>query len=267
MLRIVIAPCSPFSVTPDLMRASVELARAYGIQLHTHLAETRDEDQFCLQTFGKRPVPYAEELGWTGPDVWFAHMVHVNTPEIELLARTGCGVAHCPSSNMRLSSGTAPVHRYQDMGVKLGLGVDGSASNDSSHMLSETRQAMLLSRLSQAPDSDKTPSTAMMTPREALEIATIGGAAVLQRDDIGSLEVGKCGDFFALDLNRLAYAGSLHDPVAATILCAPQQADIVVVNGKVVVEKGHIQSLDMDPLIKQHNQIAYEMINQGNTRC
>ena len=267
MLRIVIAPCSPFSVTPDLMRASVELARAYGIQLHTHLAETRDEDQFCVETFGKRPVRYAEELGWTGPDVWFAHMVHVNTPEIELLARTGCGIAHCPSSNMRLASGTAPVHRYQDMGVKLGLGVDGSASNDSSHMLSETRQAMLLSRLSQASGSDETPSTAMMTAREALEIATLGGAAVLQRDDIGSLEVGKCGDFFALDLNRLGYAGSLHDPVAATILCAPQQADIVVVNGKVVVEKGHIQSLDMDPLIKQHNQIAYEMINQGNTQC
>lgn len=267
MLRIVIAPCSPFSVTPDLMRASVELARTYGVQLHTHLAETQDEAQFCIQTFGKRPVRYAEELGWTGPDVWFAHMVHVNTPEIGMLAQNGCGVAHCPSSNMRLSSGTAPVKRYREMGVKLGLGVDGSASNDASHMLSETRQAMLLARLPQFSGSEETPATSTMTARQALEIATIGGAAVLQRNDIGSLEVGKCADFFALDLNRLDYAGALHDPVAATILCAPQKADIVVVNGKVVVDAGHIRALDLVPVIKQHNQIAYEMINEQKPQC
>ncbi|NMD26785.1 MAG: 8-oxoguanine deaminase, partial [Chloroflexi bacterium] len=209
-LQIVLAPCSPFSVTGDLMRESAKLAREYGVHLHTHLAETEDEDDFCLQKFGYKPVAYMQTVDWIGNDVWFAHSVHVNSDEIDLYARHGCGVAHCPSSNMRLASGIAPVMQMLARGVKLGLGVDGSASNDGSHMLAEARQAMLLSRLNSgvhgasrsAPDAPP-----LMTARQALSIATRGGAAVLGREDIGSLAIGKCADFFAVNLNRLEYTG------------------------------------------------------------
>ena len=227
MLRIVVAPCSPFSVTAALMRESAALARAAGVRLHTHLAETRDEERFCLETFGQRPVAYMDTLGWVGPDVWFAHSVHINQAEIALYAQTGCGVAHCPSSNMRLASGIAPLRQYRAAGVNVGLGVDGSASNDSSHMLAEARQALLLARVQGDP--------AALTARQALELATLGGAAVLGRDDIGSLAPGKCADFFALDLRRLDYAGAGHDPVAAALFCAPQHAAYTVVQGKMVV--------------------------------
>ena len=227
MLRIVVAPCSPFSVTAALMRESAALARAAGVRLHTHLAETRDEERFCLETFGQRPVAYMDTLGWVGPDVWFAHSVHINQAEIALYAQTGCGVAHCPSSNMRLASGIAPLRQYRAAGVNVGLGVDGSASNDSSHMLAEARQALLLARVQGDP--------AALTARQALELATLGGAAVLGRDDIGSLAPGKCADFFALDLRRLDYAGAGHDPVAAALFCAPQHAAYTVIQGKMVV--------------------------------
>jgi cytosine/adenosine deaminase-related metal-dependent hydrolase len=254
MVRVVVAPCSPFSVTPDLMRESAKLARQYKVTLHTHLAETLDEEQFCLQKFGHRPVDYMETLEWVGPDVWYAHAVHVNDAEIGLMARTGCGVAHCPSSNMRVASGIAPVKKYRAAGVKVGLGVDGSASNDGSHLLGEARQAMLLARVMGDP--------AGLTAREALEIATIGGAKVLGRDDVGSLEKGKRADFFAINLNRLDYAGAaVHDPVAAVLFCAPQNADWVMVDGKWVVKEGALQTVELGWVIERHNKIAVELVN------
>jgi len=266
MLQIVVAPCSPFSVTPDLMREAAKLARSYGVHLHTHLAETQDEEQFCVARYGARPAIHAEQLGWVGNDVWHAHGVWVNSAEIPLFARTGTGVAHCPSSNMRLASGIAPVRQYRAAGVKVGLGVDGSASNDGSHLLGEARQALLLSRLASALEgaSRSTPeggTPPVMSAREALEIATLGGAAVLGRSDIGALAPGMCADFFALDLRALDYAGGLHDPVAAAVLCAPQKAAYTVVNGKFVVKAGRVVTVDMGPVVERHNQVARAMVN------
>ncbi len=265
MTQIVLAPCSPFSVTGDLMRESAKLAREYNLHIHTHLAETEDETAFCLETFGHKPVAYMQEVDWIGDDVWFAHSVHVDSNEIALYARTGCGVAHCPSSNMRLASGIAPILDMLTAGVDVGLGLDGSASNDSSHMLAEARQAMLLSRLgagvsgASLSGGDAPP---LMTARQALELATLGGAAVLGREDIGSLEVGKCADFFAVNLNRLDYAGALHDPVAAMVFCAPVQADYTVVGGKFVVKEGQLVNLDLPTLIEKHNQAAMRLVGK-----
>jgi 8-oxoguanine deaminase len=252
MLRIVVAPCSPFSVTPDLMREATALARSYGVQLHTHLAETLDEERFCLREFGRRPVGYAEDLGWVGEDVWHVHCVHLNEQEIALFARTGTGVCHCPSSNMRLASGIAPVRAYLDQGVRVGLGVDGSASNDSSHLLAEARMALLLQRVSGNP--------AGLSAEEALWLATGGGAQVLGRDDIGQLLPGKAADFIGLRLDRLGYAGALHDPLAALVFCAPQQVDLSVINGRVVVEDGHLLTVDMGPVIERHNRISRDLV-------
>jgi len=265
MLRIVLAPCSPFSVTADLMRQSSKLARQFKVHQHTHLAETQDEEVFCEQKFGHRPVAYMETLDWVGDDVWFAHSVHVNEAEIGVYARTGCGVAHCPSSNMRLASGIAPIRKMQAAGVKVGLGVDGSASNDGSHLLSEARQAMLLARLGSALEGASLSNAdgqtrPVMSARSALELATLGGAAVLGRDDIGALAPGKCADFFAINLNRLDYAGAWHDPVAAVVFCAPQKADHTVINGKFVVKAGRVGTVEMEPVIARHNQIAREMV-------
>jgi len=255
MLRIAVAPCSPFSVTPNLMREAASLARAYGVRLHTHLAETADEEKFCLREFGHRPVEYAEALGWTGDDVWHAHCVHLSAPEVALFARTGTGVAHCPSSNMRLASGIAPVRAFLDAGVRVGLGVDGSASNDSSHMLAEARMALLLQRVSGNP--------AALSAEEALWLATVGGARVLGRDDIGALAPGMAADFVGFRTERLAYAGALHDPLAALVFCTPQQVDLSVINGRIVVEDGHLLSLDLPPVIRRHNQIARSLVNGG----
>ena len=260
MTRIVVAPCSPFSVTPALMRESASMARSYGVRLHTHLAETLDEEDFCLAQFGHRPVGYAEQLDWVGDDVWYAHGVHVNSGEIALMARTGTGVCHCPSSNMRLGSGIAPVRAYRDKGVKVGLGVDGSASNDSSHMLAEARQAMLLGRLSpNRPHAAGDP--AGLTANDVLEIATLGGAQVLGRDDIGSLEPGKAADLIGFDLNRLDFAGALHDPVAALVFCTPSRVDLSVINGQIVVKEGQLATVEMGPVIERHNQLARELAN------
>jgi 8-oxoguanine deaminase len=252
MVRISVAPCSPFSVSPDLMRESAALARSYNVQLHTHLAETLDEEAFCLRKFGKRPVAYAEELGWAGDDVWHVHCVHLNREEISLFARTGTGVCHCPSSNMRLASGIAPVRAFLDAGVRTGLGVDGSASNDSSHLLAEARQALLLQRVSGDP--------AGLSAREALWLATRGGAAVLGRDDIGQLAPGKAADFIGLRLDRLDYAGALHDPLAALVFCAPQRVDLSVINGRVVVEDEHLLTVDLGPVIERHNRISRVLV-------
>jgi 8-oxoguanine deaminase len=262
MTQVALAPCSPFSVTGDLMKLSAELARSYGVRLHTHLAETKDEEIFCLEKFGHRPVSYMETLNWVGPHVWFAHCVHVIPSEVDLYARTGCGVAHCPTSNMRLASGIAPIMGMLEAGVNVGIGVDGSASNDGSHLLEEVRQAMLVSRLGVGLTHASIPLEEMpdlMTARQALEIATRGGAAVLGREDIGSLEVGKCADFTAINLNRLEYAGALHDPVAAVVFCAPVRADYTVVGGRLVVEKGELQTIDYSSLIIEHNQWARKL--------
>jgi len=235
MTQIVLAPCSPFSVTTSLLKDSAALARQHKIRLHTHLCETLDEERYTLDHMKQRPVEWMETLGWLGDDVWFAHAIHVNEDEIKKFAHTGCGVAHCPCSNLRLASGIAPVRKYLAAGVKVGLGVDGSASNDASNLLLETRQAMLLARLQSGLLPSGTASSEdskLMTAREALELATRGGAQVLGRTDIGSLEPGKCADFFSLDLHTVGYAGALHDPVAAVLFCAPQPAVNTVINGK-----------------------------------
>ncbi len=253
MTRIVVAPCSPFSVTPDLMRESARLARSYGVTLHTHLAETQDEEAFCLARFGARPCAYAEQLEWVGDDVWWAHAVHVNEAEIGLMAQTSTGVAHCPCSNMRLASGIAPVRQWLDKGVRVGLGVDGSASNDGSHMLNEARQALLLQRVLGEADTLKV--------EEALWLATRGGAQVLKREDIGQLTVGKAADIIAYDLNRLAYAGAQHDPLAALLFCAPQPVMWSVINGRVVVADGVLQTVNLEPIVRRHNQISRRLIN------
>lgn len=261
MTRIVLAPCSPFSVTGSLMKQSAALARQYGVHLHTHLAETEDEQEFCLHQFGYRPVAYMQSVDWVGEDVWFAHSVHVNDDEIGVYAREGCGVAHCPSSNMRLGSGIAPLAKFMRAGVKTGLGVDGSASNDGSHMLAEVRMALLLARLNSGLQGASLSSTSgeLLSVRQALELATRGGASVLGRNDIGSLEAGKCADFVAINLQRLEYAGALHDPVAAVILCQPRGVDFNYVHGKAVVKDNHLTGLDLDAHIRRHNLAAAKL--------
>lgn len=263
MVQVFLAPCSPFSVTGNLMRESAALAREYGVRLHTHLAETEDEEEFCLQKFGYRPVAYMESVNWVGPDVWFAHSVHVDDEEIQVYAHTGCGVAHCPTSNMRLGSGIAPISNMLRAGVKVGLGVDGSASNDGSNLLEEVRQAMLVARVRsglQGFSRSQEGADPLMTARQALEIATRGSAAVLGREDLGSLEVGKCADFFALRLDHLEYAGALHDPVAAAIFCSPVRSDLTVVGGKVIVKDGELQTLELATLIEKHNKAAHRLL-------
>jgi len=259
MTRIVVAPCSPFSVTPDGMRASADLARAMGVTMHTHLAETMDEEGFCLDTFGLRPLDYAESVGWLGDDVWFAHGVFIDGVGIGRMAATGTGVAHCPSSNMRLASGIAPVAGYRAAGVRLGLGVDGSASNDGGHLVGEARQAMLLARLAAAPSLTEE-TTPLLDARSALEMATLGGAAVLGRDDIGSLEVGKTADFTAIDLNQIGYAGALHDPVAAVLFCAPVGVDETWVHGRPVVHRGRPVTVEPETLVEEHNAAARRLV-------
>ncbi|MEW6404544.1 MAG: 8-oxoguanine deaminase [Chloroflexota bacterium] len=269
MVQIVLAPCSPFSVTTDLMKQSAKLARKYGVHMHTHLAETEDEEQFCLQKFGHRPVGYMQEVGWIGDDVWFAHAVWVNDEEIKTFAKHGCGVAHCPTSNMRLASGIAPIKEYRAAGVNVGLGVDGSASNDGSHLLAEVRQAMLLSRVKEGitgfsrsplPAGEGLGVRALMTAREALYLGTQGGANVVGRKDIGSLEAGKCADFFAINLNRLEYAGAQHDPVSAVVFCQPVRVDYTVVGGKFIVKEGQLCTVDEGKLIEKHNKAAKRLL-------
>ncbi len=264
LTQIVLAPCSPFSVTGHLMRQSAALARRYGVHLHTHLAETEDEEQFCLQKFGYRPVEYMQALDWVGPDVWFAHAVYVNPAEVNVFARHQCGVAHCPTSNMRLASGIAPIREYLAAGVNVGLGVDGSASNDGSHLLAEARQAMLLARVREGITGfslSNDPTRKLMTARDALRLATRGGAAVLGRSDIGSLEAGKCADFFAINLNTLDLAGgAVHDPLAAVVFCQPRRVDYTVVGGRFIVREGRLTTVDEPTLAEKHNRAARRLL-------
>jgi cytosine/adenosine deaminase-related metal-dependent hydrolase len=250
MLRVVLAPCSPFSVSPDLMRESVALARSYGVHSHTHLAETLDEEVYCKAAFGRTPVELAEDLGWLGPDVWHAHMVHPSGDEVERLGRTRTGVAHCPSSNMRLASGIAPVIRLIGAGARVGLGVDGSASNDGSHMLAEARMAMLLQRVGSS-------DPGALTATRALHIATRGGADVLGRDDVGYLAPGMTADFVGFRIDTVAMAGgAVHDPLGALIFCQPANVDLSVINGRVRVQDGKLVDVDLPPLIERHNAVA-----------
>ncbi len=282
MVQIVLAPCSPFSVTSDLMRQSAKLAREYGVHLHTHLAETEDEEQFCMQMFGHRPVAYMQEVDWVGDDVWFAHAVWVNDEEIKVFAKHNCGVAHCPTSNMRLASGIAPIKEYRKAGVNVGLGVDGSASNDGSHLLAEVRNTMLLSRVKEGitgfsltsgsspegrgeqnpplPAGEGLGVRELMSAREALHLGTRGGAAVLGRNDIGSLEVGKCADFFAVNLNRIEFAG-MHDPVSAIVFGQSVRVDYTVVGGKFIVKKGSVVTVDENKLVEKHNKAAKRLLS------
>lgn len=246
MLRIVVAPCSPFSVSQQLMRESAELARSYNVRLHTHLAENANDVAYSLEKFGLLPGDYARDVGWVGADVWHAHCVCLNEREIKLFGQTGTGVCHCPSSNMRLASGIAPVRKMLDAKVRVGLGVDGSASNDSGHLLGEARQAMLLQRV----------SGSALSAREALEIATLGGAAVLGRDDVGALRPGMAADFIAYRLDGLPFAGAQHDPVAALVFCQPGNVDLSVINGRVVVRDGALVKTDLPVLVEQHNALA-----------
>jgi cytosine/adenosine deaminase-related metal-dependent hydrolase len=252
MLRVVVAPCSPFSVSRDLMREAAVLARQDGVSLHTHRAENVNDIAYSREKFGMTPAEYAEDLGWVGHDVWHAHCVQLDEHGIELFARTGTGVAHCPCSNMRLASGIAPVRRMRDAGVPVGLGVDGSASNDGASMIGEVRQALLLQRVGFGPDA--------MTAREALEIATLGGAKVLNRNDIGALAPGMVADFVAFDLNHIAYAGALHDPLAALVFCTPTHVSTSVINGKVVVRDGQLVTVDLPQVLERHNQLARQLV-------
>jgi cytosine/adenosine deaminase-related metal-dependent hydrolase len=256
MLRVVLAPCSPFSVSLDLMRESLALARSYGVHSHTHLAETLDEERYCLASFGRRPIELIEDLGWVGPDVWHAHVVHPSAAEVGRLGHTCTGVAHCPSSNMRLASGVAPLRALVGAGARVGLGVDGSASNDGSHMLAEARQALLLQRLAGDP--------AALGAPEALRLATRGGAAVLGRDDIGQLAPGMCADLIGYRLDSLGLAGgAVHDPLAALVFCQPPGVDLSVIAGAVRVRGGELLGVDVAALAARHNGIARRLALGG----
>ncbi len=250
MLRVGIAPCSPFTVSQDLMREAALLARDKKVMLHTHLAENEEDIAYSLERFGCRPGQFAEELGWIGDDVWHAHCVKLDTREIDLFSKTRTGVAHCPCSNCRLGSGIAPVRAMRDAGVKVGLGVDGSASNDAGHMISEARQAMLLQRVQNGADA--------MSAREVLEIATLGGANVLGRDDCGSFEVGKRADIAIWDISGLEAAGSW-DPVAALVLCGPMNVRDLVVEGKCVVKSGNLEEVEIGAVIEKQNHLAHRL--------
>jgi 8-oxoguanine deaminase len=255
LLRVAAAPCSPFSVSRDLMRETSALARAYGVGLHTHLAENDDDVRWSREKFGCSPAEYAEQLGFTGTHAWHAHCVRLDAPGIELFARTGTGVAHCPSSNMRLGSGIAPVRAMLDAGVRVGLGVDGSASNDSSHLLAEARQALLLQRVGFGAPA--------LSARGALELATRGGAAVLGRDDIGHLAPGMAADIVAFDEGDIAFAGAGHDPLAALVLCAPSRVDLSVIHGRIVIRDGHLTTIDLPPIVERHRRLARTLL-RGN---
>ncbi|MFO8033660.1 MAG: 8-oxoguanine deaminase [Candidatus Bipolaricaulota bacterium] len=251
MVRVALAPCSPFSVTPELMRDTAALARDLGALLHTHLAETKDEEDFCVERFGKRPVDYLEELGWLAPDVWLAHLVHIGEEDIRRLAAADVGMAHCPSSNMLLGSGIAPTAACVEAGMRVGLAVDGSASNDTSNMIREARQAMLLARVQGGAQA--------MSARRALRLATFGGARVLRREEeLGSLEPGKCADLVLWDTTALEFAGAA-DPLAGLVHCAAQYADLVMVNGVARVREGRPVSAELEKYIARHRALAAQL--------
>lgn len=255
MLRVAVGPSSPFTVTQTMMRESAKLARSYGVNMHTHTAENWKDVAFSLEQYGMTPAQYTEEMGWTGKDVWHAHCVHLDDHGIDLFARSGTGIAHCPCSNMRLASGIAPIRKMLDAGVNIGLGVDGSASNDSSDLLNEARQAMLLARVK---DQDPT----AMSAREALWLATRGGATVLQRDDaIGRLQAGYCADLVAFRMDDISYAGGQTDPLASLLFSASRRVALSVINGRIIVEDGQLTTLELPMLVEQHNRLARQLVD------
>jgi len=249
MHRVALAPCSPFSVTEELMKETFTLAKKYDILLHTHLAETGDEEKFCLSKVGLRPVDYMEKLGWLNSNVWFVHLVHLSDRDIKKLSDHSVGMAHCPTSNMRLGSGIAPVFKMKNTAIRIGLGLDGSSSNDTGNFLLEIRNALLLQRVKYGPDA--------LTPREALYLGTMGGANVLKMEkEIGSIERGKAADIIGFKLNRLEFAGGLSDPVASLVLCDAKSVDFSMINGEVVIEDGHFTKLDEKEFIEKQNKIS-----------
>jgi len=251
MLRIGLAPCSPFSVSEELMRQTAVMAARHQVRMHTHLAETRDEQDYCMKHFGKRPLEFMADVGWLGETTWVAHGIHFNSREVKRLGRARVGVAHCPSSNMRLGSGIAPALALRRAGSPVGLGVDGSASNDSSHMLAEARQALLLNRLAHG--------AAAIKAHEALRMATVGGAECLGRDDIGTLAAGKRADIALFDLRDVGYSGA-EDPVAALVLCAPTHVETLIVEGRVVVENHELRTLALEPVLAHHRKFAAKIV-------
>ena len=271
MTQVAVAPCSPFSVSQDLMRLSAEMARHYGVRLHTHLAENDHDIAYSLEKFNRTPTQYAEDLGSLGHDVWHAHCVKLDDEGISLFAATRTGIAHCPCSNMRLASGIAPIRKMIEAGVPVGLGVDGSASNDAAHMVNEARQAMLLARLRKSLEGPQVNSDGKtvfgcdtapmeMTARDALRLATRGGAEVLGRQDIGQLSVGYCADLALFDLRSLSFAGgAVHDAIGSLMLCASAPAAYTVVNGQVVVSEGQLTRVELGRVIERHNQYAIQL--------
>jgi 8-oxoguanine deaminase len=255
MLRIGLAPCAPFSVSEELMRRTADLAREHGSRLHTHLAETKDEETYCLETYGCRPVEFLRRLGWLGRDVWLAHCVHLSPDEVALFGETGTGVAHCPTSNLRLGSGLAPVRDLLEAGAPVGLGVDGSASNDTSNMLAEARQGLLVHR------RDADPAR-WLTAEDVLWMATRGGASCLGRDDLGSLEPGKAADLLLVDTRRLSYAGAGGDILAALVFSPfPAPVDTVMVNGRIVVSEGRLAGVDEEALAERAEAVASRLLD------
>lgn len=253
MTCIALAPCSPFSVTTDLMKQTAALAEREDVLIHTHLAETQDEEEFCLQTFGFRPVDYMEEVNWLTPRSWFAHIVWASDGDIRKLSEHECGMAYCPASNMRLGSGIAPVTVMKQTNMRIGIGVDGSASNDTSSFIGEVRLATLLQRVKYGADA--------LTSREALAMASMGGARVLRMDsDIGSIEVGKAADLIMWDLDTLEFAGGLHDPFTAPVMCDAKQVSLNMVNGKVLIENGQFTNIDVQALVARQNTIAANLM-------
>jgi 8-oxoguanine deaminase len=256
MTRVGLAPCAPFSVSPELMKETAAQARRWGVRMHTHLCETLDEEAYCLEKYKLRPIDFIESLGWMDSNVWLAHMVHVNDEEIARLAKAKVGVAHCPSSNFRLGSGVPPVRKYLDAGVPVGLAVDGSASNDTSDMLGEARQMMLSHRVKSG--------VASMPARDVLRAATRGGAAVLGRDDIGSIAAGKAADLAIFDVNRLDFAGSAGDPVASLLFCgASHRTKWTIVNGHIVVEAGRLKNIDEADVTRRANAACLDLLRKA----
>ncbi len=256
MIQIGLAPCAPFSVSTNLMKETAAQAKKWGVRMHTHLCETLDEEAYCLEKYKLRPIDFLESLGWLNDNVWLAHMVHVNDDEIKRLAKAKVGIAHCPSSNLRLGSGVPPVRRYLDAGVNVGLAVDGSASNDTSDMLAEARQAMLVHRVKSGVSS--------MPAREALRMATRGGAAVVGRDDIGMIAAGKAADLAIFDVNRLDYAGSAGDPIASLLFCgAGHRTKWTIVNGHIVVENGVLKNLDEGETTRKANAACLDLLKKA----
>jgi len=258
MTRLALAPCSPFSVTTRQMQRTADYAADHNLLIHTHLAETLAEEQFCIRQFGKRPLEYLDSVSWVGENAWYAHAIHLNGDEIRRMGAAGAGMSHCPSSNMRLGSGIARIHELLEAGVKVSLGVDGSASNDSGNMLLEIRNALYLSRLR---EQDK-----WLSARDVFRIATRGGAAALRRDDIGELSVGKRADLALFDISTLEYAGAQSDPLAALVFTVRMRpVDWLIVDGIIRIRNGESQVLE-SKLIASHNRLAAEMLTRAHKR-